>query len=76
VKELVELVARSLAGKPEQVAVTESDEGGTLVLELTVAAEDLGQIIGREGRTARALRALASAGGHKQQRRVSVRIRD
>lgn len=75
-KELVETVARGLASKPEDVAVTESVEGDSVVLELSVAPEDLGRVIGREGRTARALRALASAAGHKSNRRVTIRIRD
>lgn len=75
-KDLVETVARGLASKPEDVAVTESVEGDAVVLELTVAPEDLGRVIGREGRTARALRALAAAAGHKSNRRVTIRIRD
>ncbi len=75
-RELVETVARGLASKPEEVVVTESTEGDALVLELAVAPEDLGRVIGREGRTARALRALASAAGHKNNRRVTIRIRD
>jgi predicted RNA-binding protein YlqC (UPF0109 family) len=75
VKELVETVARALATQPESVAVLESEEGDTTTVDLTLASEDLGRIIGREGRTARALRALASAAGRKQNRRVVVRIR-
>ena len=74
-KELVETVAIALATQPEAVAVQESDEGDTTTVDLTLASEDLGRIIGREGRTARALRALASAAGRKRNRRVVVRIR-
>lgn len=74
-KELVETVARALATQPESVAVLETEEGDTTTVDLTLASEDLGRIIGREGRTARALRALASAAGRKQNRRVVVRIR-
>jgi predicted RNA-binding protein YlqC (UPF0109 family) len=73
-KDLVETVARALATRPEQVSVTETAEGDSTVLELRLADEDLGRVIGREGRTARALRALASAAGRKQNRRVHVRI--
>jgi len=75
VKELVETVARALATQPESVAVLQTEEGDTTTVDLTLASEDLGRIIGREGRTARALRALASAAGRKQNRRVVVRIR-
>jgi len=75
VKELVETVARALAMQPESVEVSQSEEGDTTTVSVTLASEDLGRIIGREGRTARALRALASAAGRKQNRRVVVRIR-
>lgn len=75
-KELVEIVARGLASRPDDVVVTESQEGDAITLELSVAPEDLGRVIGREGRTARALRALASAAGHKSSRRVTIRIKD
>jgi hypothetical protein len=74
-KDLVETVALALATQPEAVAVQESDEGDTTTVDLALAPEDLGRIIGREGRTARALRALASAAGRKRNRRVVVRIR-
>lgn len=74
-KELVETVALALATQPESVVVSESDEGDTTTVDLTLASEDLGRVIGREGRTARALRALASAAGRKRNRRVVVRIR-
>jgi uncharacterized protein len=76
VKDLVEMVARGLASRPEEVAVSEVSEGDAVTLELTVSPEDLGRVIGREGRTARALRALASAAGHKHSRRVTIRIKD
>jgi predicted RNA-binding protein YlqC (UPF0109 family) len=74
-KELVESVARSLATRPDEVSATESEEGGTLTVDLALSAEDLGRVIGREGRTARALRAFASAAGRKRNQRVLVRIR-
>ncbi|MGH9443365.1 MAG: KH domain-containing protein [Thermoanaerobaculia bacterium] len=74
-RELVETVARALATQPDSVAVAETEEGDTTTVDLTLAPEDLGRVIGREGRTARALRALASAAGRKQNRRVVVRIR-
>jgi predicted RNA-binding protein YlqC (UPF0109 family) len=75
VKELVETVARALVTRPEDVSAAESEEGDTLTVELALSPEDLGRVIGREGRTARALRAFASAAGRKHNQRVLVRIR-
>ncbi|HKB70723.1 MAG TPA: KH domain-containing protein [Thermoanaerobaculia bacterium] len=74
-KDLVETVARALVTRPEDVSVTESEEGGAVTLDVTLSPEDLGRVIGREGRTARALRAFASAAGRKRNQRVLVRIR-
>ena len=74
-KELVETVARALVTRPEEVSAAESEEGDTLTVELALSPEDLGRVIGREGRTARALRAFASAAGRKRNQRVLVRIR-
>ncbi|HWC65062.1 MAG TPA: KH domain-containing protein [Thermoanaerobaculia bacterium] len=74
-RELVETVARALVTRPEEVSVTESEEGGAVALELALSPEDLGRVIGREGRTARALRAFAAAAGRKRNQRVLVRIR-
>ena len=73
-KELVETVALALADKPDAVVVRESNDGELITIDVAVATEDLGRVIGKEGRTARALRALASAAGRKQHRRVLVRI--
>jgi len=75
VKELVETVARALVTRPDEVSVTESEEAGTIAVDLALSPEDLGRVIGREGRTARALRAFASAAGRKRNQRVLVRIR-
>lgn len=74
-KELVETVARALVTRPDEVSVTESEEAGTIAVDLALSPEDLGRVIGREGRTARALRAFASAAGRKRNQRVLVRIR-
>jgi predicted RNA-binding protein YlqC (UPF0109 family) len=61
-KELLELIAKSLVDKPEEVVVTEIEGEQTTVLELRVAPEDLGKVIGKQGRTARSVRTiLASA---------------
>jgi predicted RNA-binding protein YlqC (UPF0109 family) len=61
VKEVLEYIARNLVDAPEAVEVTEEDRDGALVLRLTVAAEDMGKIIGRGGRTARAIRDVVRA---------------
>ena len=70
-KDLIEFLAKSLVDAPDEVSVVEVPEGRELVLELRVAQADLGKIIGRQGRTARALRTLlATASGRKQARAV------
>jgi predicted RNA-binding protein YlqC (UPF0109 family) len=75
VRELLEFLARSLVDTPDQVKVEEFEEDdGTLVLELSVADGDYGQIIGRGGRTAQALRAVVKAAAVKDNRRVLVDI--
>jgi predicted RNA-binding protein YlqC (UPF0109 family) len=75
VRELLEYLARALVDRPERVRVEEFEEDdGTLVLELSVADDDYGQIIGRGGRTAQALRTLVKAAAVKDNRRVLVDI--
>ena len=75
--ELIAFLARALVDKPDAVSVAQfEEEDGTLVLELTVAEEDVGQVIGRGGRTVSALRQVARAGGTKQGRRVLVDVVD
>jgi uncharacterized protein len=77
VKELLEYLARSLVGEPEAVRVEEFEEDdGTLVLELSVAEEDYGKVIGRGGRTANALRTVVKAAAIRENRRVLVDIVD
>lgn len=75
-RELVETVTRALVTRPEEVAVAESAEGDAVLLDVTLSPEDLGRVIGREGRTARALRAFVSAAARKRNQRVVVRIKD
>ena len=72
--ELVEYLARRLVDKPGEVRVEEVEEDGALVIGLHVAAEDLGRVIGRGGRIARALRTLVRAGGAHGDRRVLLEI--
>lgn len=73
-RELVEYLARGLVEHPERVTVDEVEEPDALVLELRVAQEDLGKVIGRQGRTAKALRTLLSAASSKSHRRVLLEI--
>jgi predicted RNA-binding protein YlqC (UPF0109 family) len=75
VRELLEFLARALVDSPDQVTIEEFEEDdGTLVLELSVADDDYGQIIGRGGRTAQALRTLVKAAAVKDNRRVLLDI--
>ncbi len=75
--ELLAFLARALVDKPDAVSVEQfEEEDGTLVLELTVADEDVGQVIGRGGRTISALRQVARTTGTKQGRRVLVDVVD
>jgi predicted RNA-binding protein YlqC (UPF0109 family) len=75
-KGLIEIVARALADQPDAVSVKESDRRGGTVFELQVASTDLGRIIGRQGRTAAALRTLLTCVAEGDDRRVSLDIRD
>jgi predicted RNA-binding protein YlqC (UPF0109 family) len=76
-KELLEYLARGLVEHPDQVRVNEvNEDDGTTVLELSVADEDYGNIIGRGGRTAAALRTVVKAAATKSKRRVFVDIVD
>ena len=74
VKVLLEQVAKALVDTPDQVSVNQVDEGGETVLELTVAENDLGKVIGKSGRTARALRTLLGAAGIKAHKRYTLEI--
>lgn len=76
-KELLEYLAQALVDEPDEVEVEQFEEDdGTLVLELTVADDDYGQVIGRGGRTAAALRTVVKAAAVKENRRVLVDIVD
>lgn len=76
-KDLLQFLARTLVDQPDQVEVREFEEDdSTVVLELFVAEEDRGKVIGRRGRTAKALRAIMKAGGSKEGKRVLVEIVD
>lgn len=71
---LIEQIAKSLVDVPDQVAVEAVDEDDGTVLELKVADQDLGKVIGKQGRTARAMRTLLGAASIKQHKRYSLEI--
>jgi len=73
-KELLELIAKSLVDRPDEVEVTEVEGEQTTVLELKVAQEDLGKVIGKQGRTARAMRTILSAASTKIRKRAVLEI--
>ena len=75
-KELVSFIAESLVDNREAVQVTELEREDTTVFELRVAKEDLGKVIGKQGRTARAIRALLSATAGKDNRKARLEILD
>lgn len=73
-KELVEVIAKSLVDHPEEVTVTEKEEGKHLTLELHVAASDMGKVIGKQGRIAKAIRSVVKAASSRENKRVDVEI--
>ena len=74
-KELVKLIAMSLVDHPEEVVVTEEEREDTLVLELKVSTEDMGKVIGKQGRIAKAIRTVVKAAASKEDRKVIVDIK-
>ena len=73
-KDLVTFIATSLVDDSAAVQVTETESDGAVVLELRVAKEDLGKVIGKQGRTARAIRSLLSAAAGKDNRKARLEI--
>ena len=73
-KELVELIAKSLVDNPVKVQVSQLEGEQTTILELKVDQEDLGKVIGKQGRTARAMRIILGAAGMKLKRRFNLEI--
>ncbi len=73
---MIEVVARALAARPDAVSVVEIERRGQSVIEVSMAPGELGRVIGRQGRTAAALRSLAAAAGELDGRRVVVDFRD
>ena len=73
-KDLINYIAQALVDHPERVSVTEVEGNQTSVLELKVAKEDLGKVIGKQGRTARAMRTILSAASAKLRKRTVLEI--
>jgi predicted RNA-binding protein YlqC (UPF0109 family) len=73
-KALVEHIAVALVDKPDQVNVVENENGDMINLELTVAQEDLGKVIGKQGRTARAMRSILSAAAARDNKKSRLDI--
>lgn len=74
-KELLETIARALVQNPDDVKVVEEEKGGEIVLTLSVNEQDMGKVIGRSGRIAKAIRSVMSAAASKADVKVSVDIR-
>ena len=73
-KELVEVIAKALVDHPEEVSVNEKNEGRTIVLELHVAEGDMGKVVGKQGRIAKAIRSVVKAAAAKEDKKVVVDI--
>ena len=73
-KELVEVIAKALVDHPEEFSVNEKNEGRTIVLELHVAEGDMGKVIGKQGRIAKAIRSVVKAAAAKEDKKVVVDI--
>ena len=71
---LVESIAKALVSRPADVVVTKEDHGNEIVIKLSVAKEDMGKIIGKQGRIAKAIRTVVKAAAIKQNKRVTVDI--
>ncbi|MCR5604486.1 MAG: KH domain-containing protein [Lachnospiraceae bacterium] len=75
-KELVEIIAKALVDKPDEVVVSEREDSSAIVVELKVAQSDMGKVIGKQGRIAKALRTVVKAASSKETRKVIVDILD
>ncbi|MBO6214148.1 MAG: KH domain-containing protein [Lachnospiraceae bacterium] len=75
-KELVEVIAKALVDNPDEVVVSERETDRTVIVELRVAPSDMGKVIGKQGRIAKAIRAVVKAAGVRQDKKVVVDILD
>ena len=73
-KELVEVIAKSLVDNPDEVVVVEKEKDGAILLELHVAKDDMGKVIGKQGRAAKAIRSIVKAVASKEDKKVIVDI--
>lgn len=73
-KELVEVIAKSLVENPDEVVVTETSNENTITVELRVAPSDMGKVIGKQGRIAKAIRSVVKAASSKENKKVNVDI--
>lgn len=73
-KELVEVIAKALVDAPDEVVVTESENEKAIILELRVAQADMGKVIGKQGRIAKAIRSVVKAAASKEEKKVIVEI--
>ena len=72
--ELVEVIAKALVENPDEVVVTQKEEGKNITVELHVAASDMGKVIGKQGRIAKAIRTVVRAAGSKGDKKIMVDI--
>lgn len=73
-KELVEVIAKALVDNPDEVSVTEKEDGRNITVELHVAQTDMGKVIGKQGRIAKAIRSVVKAASSKDNKKVDVEI--
>ena len=73
-KELVEVIAKAIVDNPDEVVVTQKENGRNITIELHVAASDMGKVIGKQGRIAKAIRSVVKAASSKDNKKVDVEI--
>lgn len=73
-KELVEVIAKALVENPDEVVVTETVDGDEVVMELSVAPSDMGKVIGKQGRIAKAIRSVVKAAASREEKKVDLKI--
>ena len=73
-KGLVEVIAKALVETPDEVVVTETMDGDELVMELSVAPSDMGKVIGKQGRIAKAIRSVVKAAASREEKKVDLKI--